>query len=49
MNELALQQYKTMCIGVVSYSSRVRGIIEERLSLHAPWLGWATLLQQGRI
>lgn len=31
MNELALQHYKTLCVGVVSYSSRVRDIIEERL------------------
>lgn len=43
MNELALQHYETLRVGVVSYSTRVRGWIEEWLSLQAPWLGWATL------
>lgn len=43
MNELALQHYETLRVGVVTYSGRVRGWIEEWLSLQAPWLGWATL------
>lgn len=43
MNELALQHYETLRVGVLSYPRRVRGWIEEWLSLHAPWLGWATL------
>lgn len=43
MNELALQHYETLRVGVLSYPRRVRGWIEECLSLHAPWLGWATL------
>ncbi|MCJ1463544.1 hypothetical protein MMC07_002152 [Pseudocyphellaria aurata] len=43
MNELALQHYETLRVGVVSCSTRVRSWIEEWLSLQAPWLGWATL------
>lgn len=43
MNELALQHYETLRVGVVSRSTRVRAWIEEWLSLRAPWLGWATL------
>ncbi|EPE04465.1 kynurenine 3-monooxygenase [Ophiostoma piceae UAMH 11346] len=42
INDLALQNYIEMRASVLSPSYRLRKYLEERLSVHVPWLGWQT-------
>ncbi|CAK7269569.1 kynurenine 3-monooxygenase, mitochondrial precursor [Sporothrix epigloea] len=42
INDLALHNYTEMRASVLSPIYRLRKYLEEQLSVHAPWLGWAT-------
>lgn len=42
INDLALHNYTEMRASVLSPTYRLRKFLEERLSVHVPWLGWQT-------
>ena len=42
INDLALHNYTEMRASVLSPTYRLRKFLEEQLSVHVPWLGWAT-------
>ena len=42
ISDLALQNYIEMRASVLSPTYRLRKYLEERLSVHVPWLGWQT-------
>ncbi|CAK7203754.1 kynurenine 3-monooxygenase, mitochondrial precursor [Sporothrix eucalyptigena] len=42
INDLALHNYTEMRASVLSPAYRLRKFLEEQLSVHVPWLGWAT-------